>query len=88
MQNIKGNVINDVMLSVVMYPLVAVQMHDEALAAQNERPHQAQVVTAPPPAAAAVTAARPSREDEFSFPGPPAARNFSAVYVERQAGPR
>lgn len=88
MQNIKGNVINDVMLSVILYPLVAVQMHDEALAAQNERPNQAQVVTAPPPAAAAVAADRPSREDEFSFPGPPGASNFSAVYVQRPAGPR
>lgn len=67
-QSIKGNVINDVMLSVVLYPLVAVQMHDEALAAQNERPA---VVVPQPEATRTSTSSRRDHDDHIAFPGPP-----------------
>lgn len=71
MQNIKGNVINDVMLSVVLYPLVAVQLHDEALAAQNERPAPAPAVpaaAAQPPHSPSLSARQPQQEEHVMFP--------------------
>jgi hypothetical protein len=36
LQNIEGNVANDIILSVIAYPLVAVQMYDEAVVAEVE----------------------------------------------------
>lgn len=38
MQNLRGNVAHDILLAVVAYPFVAVQIHDEALAAIEEGP--------------------------------------------------
>lgn len=67
-QNIKGNVANDVILSVVLYPLVAVQMHDEALAAENDHPA---VVVPQPEATRTSTSSQRGRDDHIAFPGPP-----------------
>lgn len=35
-QNIEGNVLTDVMVSLIAYPLVAVQLHDEGEAGKKE----------------------------------------------------
>eukprot|EP00892_Ulva_mutabilis_P009681 jgi/Ulvmu1/7085/UM033_0146.1 len=70
-RNIKGSVLTDVMLSVVLYPLVAVQMHDEALAAQNERPAPQPAVTAPPATPSqggASSVGLPSHDEHVVFP--------------------
>jgi hypothetical protein len=37
LQNIEGNPLADMMLSLIAYPLVAVQLHDEGEAAQIDR---------------------------------------------------
>lgn len=35
-QNIEGNVMTDILVSVIAYPLVAVQLHDEGAAGEVE----------------------------------------------------
>lgn len=37
MQNIRGDVFSDILLGLVFYPFVAVQLHDEALAAEEAK---------------------------------------------------
>ena len=36
MQNIRGDILSDVIISMVLYPFVAVQLHDEAIAIDED----------------------------------------------------
>ena len=36
MQNIKGDIVSDLLVCTILYPCAAVQMHDEAYAAEDD----------------------------------------------------